>query len=351
VDPGDPLNEPIVLAAPFRHSHEGNEYHRDSGTSTIAAFEAAVGALDGGTAVAFASGMAAVAAIVEALPVGTVAVAPRAAYSGSVAIFGEQERLGRMTIRSVDITDTSAVLSALDGADLVWLESVTNPLIGVVDLPTVIDAAHQRGATVVVDATFSTPINVRPLGLGADITMHSATKSISGHSDLTMGVLVADAERAESLRERRQLTGATPGALESFLALRGLRTLPLRFERAQANAGELARRLAAHPRVRRVRYPGLPDDPGHDIAKRDHAGFGSMIAFELNGTAEDAEQVCDSVRLITHCTSLGGVESTMERRARYDIDAGFGTPPTLIRFSVGIEHIDDLWADLSRALG
>jgi cystathionine gamma-synthase len=181
--------------------------------------------------------------------------------------------------------------------------------------------------------------------------MHSATKAISGHSDLTMGVLIAGADLASSFRERRELTGATPGALESYLALRGLRTLPVRFERAQVNAGELARRLAAHPRVSRVRYPGLPDDPGHDVAKRDHAGFGAMIAFEVDGTVEDAERVCDSVRLITHCTSLGGVESTMERRARYDIDAGFGTPPTLIRLSVGIEHIDDLWADLSRALG
>jgi cystathionine gamma-synthase len=351
LDPGDPLNEPIVLAAPFRHSDEGNEYHRGSGTSTIAAFEAAVGALDAGTAVAFTSGMAAVAAIVEAQPVGTIAVAPRAAYSGSVAIFGEQERLGRMTVRSVDITDTPAVLAAMAGAGLVWLESVTNPLIGVADLPTLIDGAHQQGALVVVDATFSTPLNVRPLALGADVTMHSATKAISGHSDLTMGVLIADAELASSFRERRELTGATPGALESYLALRGLRTLPVRFERAQANAGELARRLAAHPRVSRVRYPGLADDPGHDIANRDHAGFGAMIAFEVDGTAEDAERVCDNVCLITHCTSLGGVESTMERRARYDIDAGFGTPPTLIRLSVGIEHVDDLWVDLSRALG
>jgi cystathionine gamma-synthase len=351
LEPGDPLNAPIVLAAPFRHSGEGNEYHRDVGTTTIAAFESAVGALDGGTAVAFASGMAAVAAVVEGLPAGTVAVAPQAAYSGSVAIFAEQQRLGRMTVRSLDITDTAAVVAALDGAGLLWLETVTNPLLGVADLPALIAAAHDRGALVVVDATFSTPLNVRPLAFGADVTMHSATKSISGHSDLTMGVLVADAERAASLRGRRQLTGGTPGALESFLALRGLRTLPVRFERAQANAAGLARRLADHPRVSRVRYPGLPGDPGHSIAKRDHDGFGAMIAFELHGTAEDAERVCAGVRLITHCTSLGGVETTMERRARYEIDAGYGTPPTLIRLSVGIEHIDDLWADLSRALG
>lgn len=350
LDPGDPLNAPIVLAAPFRHSSEGNEYQRETGTATIAAFEVAIGALDGGTAVAFASGMAAVAAVVEGMPAGTVAVAPYAGYSGSVSIFAEQQRLGRMTVRSVDITDTAAVAAALDGAGLLWVETVTNPLLEVADLPALIEAAHQRGALVVADATFSTPLNVRPLVLGADVTMHSATKSISGHSDLTMGVLIADAERAAIYRERRHLTGATPGALESFLALRGLRTLAVRYERAQANAGELARRLARHPRVSRVRYPGLPDDPGHLIAKRDHAGYGAMIAFEVAGSADDAERVCDAVRLITHCTSLGGVETTMERRARYDVDTGFGTPPTLIRLSVGIEHIEDLWADLSQAL-
>jgi cystathionine gamma-synthase len=146
------------------------------------------------------------------------------------------------------------------------------------------------------------------------------------------------------------LTGAVPGGLESYLATRGLRTLALRMERAQANALTLAQRLAGHPRVTRVRYPGLPDDPGHAIAARDHAGFGAMISFEIDGGAEQAERLCDAVQLISHATSLGGVESLIERRARHDIDAAFGTPAALLRFSVGIEHVDDLWADLTQAL-
>jgi cystathionine gamma-synthase len=275
---------------------------------------------------------------------------PAGAYAGSIAIFDEQERLGRMRLRPVETADTAAVVSALKGADLLWLESVSNPLMAVPDLPALIAAARECGALVVVDATFSTPLNLRPLALGADVVMHSVTKFLSGHADLTMGALVTRPKLAAALRLRRGLTGGTPGALESYLALRGLRTLPVRWERAQANAMELARRLALHPRVTRVRYPGLSGDPFHAVAARDHAGFGAMLAFEVAGSAEDAERVCAAARLITHCTSLGGVETTMERRARHDIDATHGTPPTLIRLSVGIEHVEDLWADLSAAL-
>jgi cystathionine gamma-synthase len=142
-----------------------------------------------------------------------------------------------------------------------------------------------------------------------------------------------------------------PGALETYLALRGMRTLAVRMERAQENALELAQRLVAHPKVTRVRYPGLPSDPGHAAAARTHSGFGAMLSFEVAGSAEDAERVCEAVRLISHATSLGGVESLIERRARHAIDAGYGTPPTLLRLSVGIEHVEDLWADLARALG
>lgn len=348
---GAPLNTPIVLSAPFEHAPEGNHYLRAHGSDTIGAFERAVGALDGGEAIAFSSGMAAIAAIVEGRPSGTVAVIPSAAYNGSLSVFAEQQRLGRMQLRPVDITDTAAVLAALPGADLLWLETVTNPMMGVPDLPDLIIAARAAGALCCVDATFSTPLLVRPLELGADLVMHSATKSLAGHSDLVMGVLVAgSAEHAEALRHRRELTGAVPGALESYLALRGLRTLAVRMQQAQSNALELARRLAEHPRVTLVRYPGLPDDPGHERAARLHGGFGAMLAFELTGTAEDAERVCESVRLIHHATSLGGVESLIERRARYQADADAGTPSTLLRLSVGIEHVDDLWADLLSAL-
>ena len=349
--PGAPLNPPIVLAAPYRNDPSDNAYSRERATETRAALEAALGELDGGTALAYASGMAAVAAVAEGQRSATIAVVPHAAYSGAVSIFASQQALGRMTVRPVDIGDTDAVLAALEGAGLLWLEAVTNPLLAVPDLPRLIEAAHAAGALVCVDATFATPLNVRPLDLGADIVMHSATKYLAGHSDLLLGVLVTrSSDLHAQLAERRTLTGAIPGALESYLALRGLRTLVLRMERAQANALELAHRLAAHPRVSRVRFPGLPSDPFHEVASRVLHGYGAMIGIEVDGTVANADAVCTRVRLISHATSLGGVESLIERRARYDVDAGFGTPPNLLRLSVGIEHVEDLWDDLVQAL-
>jgi cystathionine gamma-synthase len=348
-EPGAPLSTPIVLTAPYRNEPSDNRYSRHDVTDTVRAFETALGELEGGTAFAFASGMAAVAAVVEGRS--GVTVLPDAAYAGALTLFGKQREAGRMELRPVDIADTSAVLAALDGADLLWLETLTNPMLAAPDLPVLIDAAHATGALVVVDATFSSPLVVRPLELGADIVMHSATKYLAGHSDLLMGALVVgSAALAEQVHDRRTYTGAVPGALESYLALRGLRTLALRMERAQANAGELAARLDAHPKVTRVRYPGLAADPGHEVATRVHHGYGAMISFEVAGTADDAEDVCQALRLITNATSLGGVESVIERRARHEVDAAFGTPPTLLRFSVGIEHVEDLWADLDQAL-
>jgi cystathionine gamma-synthase len=346
-----PVNTPIVLSAPFHHGPDDNYYLRQGSSDTVRAFEEAVGDLEGGRALAFASGMAAIAAVVEGQPAGTTAVVPQQGYNFTGTIFAAQEKLGRMTVREVDVTDTDAVLAALPGADLVWLESPTNPLLGVADLPVIIKAAHVAGATVAVDSTLNTPLVLRPLDHGADIVMHSATKYLAGHSDLLMGALVTRSESlAEALRARRDMTGGVPGALESYLALRGVRTLPLRMERAQANAFELAQRLAAHPEVARVRYPGLPDDPWHERATRLHRGYGAMVSFEVAGSADDAEAVCHRVELITHATSLGGVETLIERRARYAMDTARGTPETLLRMSVGIEHVDDLWADLSQAL-
>jgi cystathionine gamma-synthase len=351
-EPGGPLSAPIVLAAPYRHDPEQNRYARHDVTPTLAAFETILGELEGGTALGFASGMAAIAAVVEGRPASSTAVVPCEAYSGAVSIFATQEKLGRMTVRSVDVADTAATVDALDGADLLWLEAISNPLVTVPDIPSLAAACRERSVLCCVDATFCTPLVLRALDLGADLVMHSASKYLAGHSDVLMGALVTRSpELAEQLHVRRTSTGAIPGALEAYLATRGIRTLALRMERAQANAGELARRLAAHPRVSRVRYPGLPDDPGHAIAARDFAGFGAMISFELDGTADDAERLCQSLELITHATSLGGVESLIERRARHEIDASFGTPENLLRFSVGIEHVEDLWADLAQALG
>lgn len=351
-EPGAPFNAPIVLASAFRHDGAENRYSRHDVTDTVTAFEDVLGELEGGRAFAFASGVAAMAAVVEGRPAGGVAVVPSDAYSGTVSIFAAQQELGRLTVRPVDIGDTAAVIAALDGADLLWLETVTNPLMTVPDIATLAAAAHEAGALVCVDATFSTPLVVRPLDLGADVVMHSVTKYLSGHSDVLMGALVVrDPALAAQVHDRRTMTGAIPGALETFLATRGMRTLALRMERAQANASELAGRLDAHPRVTRVRYPGLASDPGHAIAARDFAGFGAMIGFEVDGSADDAERVCAQLRLINHGTSLGGVESLIERRARHPVDAAFGTPDNLLRLSVGIEHVEDLWADLAQALG
>ena len=187
-------------------------------------------------------------------------------------------------MQPVDIADTDAVIAALPGAGLLWLETVTNPMIEVIDLPPLIEAAHAVGAIVGVDATFSTPLIVRPLDLGADLVMHSVTKYFAGHADLLMGALIArDPDLVERLRTRRMTTGAIPGSLEAYLALRGLRTLPLRLERAQANALELATRLSQHAAVGRVRYPGLPGDEWHERAARLHRGFGAMMAFDVAG--------------------------------------------------------------------
>jgi cystathionine gamma-synthase len=349
--PGAPLNEPIVLSASFHAGDEAANYLRQSSSDTIRAFESAVGSLEGGDALAFASGMAAMAAVVEGLPAGSVAVVPQQAYSATTMIFAEQERLGRLTVRRVDLTDTEDVVRALPGADLLWLESPTNPLLGVADLPVLAAAGHEVGALVCVDSTWNSPMVLRPLEHGADIVLHSVTKYLAGHSDLLMGVLVTDQpELRAMLRSRRDLTGAVAGALEAYLALRGLRTLALRMERAQATAMVLAERLARHPGVALVRYLGLPSDPGHDRAARLHDGFGAMISFDVHGGAAAADAVCSRVRLITDATSLGGVESLIERRARYAVDAANGTPENLIRLSVGIEDVEDLWADLEQAL-
>ena len=350
-EPGGPVNAPIVMAAPFRHDGSDNPYSRHEVTQTVACFQELLGVLEGGQALAFSSGIAAIATLVDTLASGAVVV-PDAQYSGTVGIFDEAEANSRLDVRRVDVADTDAVLAALPGASLLWLESITNPLMSVPDIPVLAAAAHEAGALVGVDATFSTPITLRALDHGVDVVMHSATKYLSGHSDVLMGVLVTrSADLHERLHNRRTLAGSIPGGLEAFLATRGVRTLALRMERAQANAGELALRLAEHPRVARVRYPGLPGDPGHDVASRIFSGYGAMIGIELTGTAAEAEAVCQSLQLITHATSLGGVESLIERRARHAIDARLGTPDTYLRFSVGIEHVEDLWADLERALG
>ena len=350
-EPGAPINTPIAPVSAYRFDGEHNPYARHAVSPTVTAFETVVGALDGGESLAFGSGIAALSALLDRLPAGSAVVVPREGYGGNVGLFDGQHALGRLEIRRVDVTDHDAVRAACAGAALMWAETVSNPLMTVADLPALAAIAHEAGALLAVDATFSTPLVVRPLDLGADVVMHSATKYLAGHSDALMGVLTTrSAELLTSLHDRRTFAGSVPGVLEAFLTTRGVRTLAVRVERAGANALELATRLAAHPAVTRVRYPGLPGDPGHAVAARDHAGFGAVVSFEVAGGADDAQRVASRVALITHATSLGGVESTIERRAQHPGDQSYGTPPTLLRLSVGIEHVEDLWADLTQAL-
>lgn len=351
-EPGRPMNVPLVLASNFRSGTPESpvaEYSRDGGTASWQALEEAIGALEGGMAVSFGSGMAAATAILDLVPAGAHVVVPADSYAGVRALLSDGAAIGRWKVTTVDITDTSATKEAAWAADLLWLESPTNPLMDVADLPELCRFGHRTGALVVVDNTFATPLGQHPLAFGADLVLHSATKFIGGHSDLLLGIAVAgDAELAARIVRRRKLAGGIPGALESFLALRGLRTMPLRLARSQESAGILARRLAEHPAVSRVRYPGLPEDPGHARAAAQMDGFGAMLAFEVRGGAAPADALCAALRIVVSATSLGGVESTIERRGK--MIGQEHVPPGLLRFSVGVEHVEDLWADLDQAL-
>ena len=348
-DAGSPLNVPPVPASNFLLNGE-RVYSRDSGSPTWEALESIVGGLEGGEAVAFASGMAAAAAVFDPLPVGARVVLPHDCYQGVVQLAADAESRGRLTVERVAVEDTAAWIDRAATADLLWLESPSNPLLAIADLAAIAAAPRKPGGLLAVDNTFATPLNQQPLRRGADFSMHSATKFIGGHSDLLAGIVATrDRGLLERLRRSRSLGGATPGTLEAWLAVRGLRTLALRLERAQQNAGRLAEWLAADPRVETVRYPGLASHPGHTLAVQQMGGFGSMISFDLRGGAAAADAACRATRLVRHASSLGAVESTMERRAANPGQEHL--PPGLLRLSVGIEAWEDVRDDLDRAFG
>lgn len=345
---GSPLNVPLVPASNFALG-DRRAYARDDGTPTWEALEEIVGGMEGGEAVAFASGMAAIAAVFEQLPAGAVVLLPDDCYQGVSGLAEAGAARGRWTVRRIAVADTAEWVAGCRDADLIWLESPSNPMLAVADVRAICAASRKAGAIVGVDNTFATPLNQQPLAAGADVSMQSATKFIGGHSDLLGGVVtVRDSRLAGALRHTRELTGATPGVLEAYLAVRGVRTLGVRLERAQRNAGMLAERLAGHAAVTVTRYPGLTTHPTHAVAREQLHGFGTIISFDVRGEVEAAERVCASVRLIHHATSLGAVESTMERRA--GIPGQEHLPPTLLRLSVGIENGEDLWRDLDQAL-
>ena len=347
-EPGAPLNVPLVPASNFIIG-DGREYSRDDGTPTWEALEDIVGGLEDGKSVAFSSGMAAIAAVFDQVHAGSVVALPDDCYQGVVGLAKRGAEKGNWSIERVALDDTDGWVRACKIADLIWLESPSNPLLSVADLEVICAAPRKTGAIVAVDNTFATPLNQQPLDFGASVSLQSATKFIGGHSDLLTGVATTrDDSLWHALKRSRELTGATPGTLEAFLAVRGARTLALRLERAQENAMILAERLEAHPKVARVRYPGLASHPTHATAKRVLKGYGTIISFDLQGDAIFADEVCRNVGLISHATSLGAVESTMERRAA--IPGQGHLPPSLLRLSVGIENVDDLWADLDQAI-
>jgi cystathionine gamma-synthase len=329
---GAPAGPGIELSSTYV-AGDGPTYGR-FGNRTWSTFEEVLGDLEGGRALAFGSGMAAISAcLLLTRPQGTV-VLPQHVYNGTTTLIDQLAEVRRLVARRVDPTDTAATVAALDGADLVWLESPTNPMLEVCDLPVVLDAARERGVLSVVDNTFNTPLLSRPLEFGADVVVHSVTKYLAGHSDVVLGATVtADDAIHERLHNHRTLRGAIPGPHETWLALRGMRTLHLRLERACANAAELAVRLAEHEAVTQVRYPG----------------FGAIVCLEPAGGREAAERLEQRVRLWLPATSLGGVESSLERRRRHPGEPAT-VPEDLVRLSVGIEDVEDLWSDLDAAL-
>jgi cystathionine gamma-synthase len=330
--PGAALNPAISLNSTFTAGGEIG-YGR-FGNETWSALEATITELERGTStLAFSSGMAAISAVFSLLPHGAPVVASDQGYSGSMALLKKYHEQGRLEVRFVDIANTKDVFEALIGAAFLWIESPTNPGLEIAEMALIIGEAKKRNMGVAVDNTFATPLNQLPIELGADISMNSVTKYLAGHSDVILGSLtVKDPALHNRLAEARTLLGGVPGPFESWLALRGIRTFPLRFRAAEASARILQAKLQEHPKVSRVRYPG----------------FGAIISFEVSGDLAATDKVCEASTLITNATSLGGVESTWERRRRWPAESE-SVPENLIRLSVGCEHVDDIWRDIESA--
>ncbi|MFQ4150094.1 PLP-dependent aspartate aminotransferase family protein [Arthrobacter sp. LAPM80] len=355
-----PVNPPIVLSSTYVGTgtvEDGDRAYGRYSNPTWDPLEDALSQLEGATlpALVFSSGLAAVSAALSLIPVGGVVVMPRHSYQGALVMAQEQAAKGLFSLHTVDIANNDEVIAALTGAggkaaDMLWLESPTNPMLEVADLQVLCRAARAVGAIVVTDNTFSTPLVQKPLELGSDIVLHSVTKYLAGHSDVVLGALATSSpELRGELLHYRSIHGAIAGPFEAWLALRGMRTLALRIERSQASALVLAQRLELHDGVTKVLFPGLPSDPGHERAKAQMTGFGSILCVEVAGGAAAANTLVDALRVWTPATSLGGVESLIERRRRHANEPAT-VPENLLRLSVGIENVQDLWNDLEQAL-
>ena len=336
--------------------HSGYEYSR-SGNPTRSALEVALAAVEGGKrGLAFASGLAAEDTLLRAVcRPGDHAVVPHDAYGGTYRLFDRVHEPWGLTYSSAPISDVAAMRAAIRSeTSVVWLETPTNPLLGIADIAALAAVAHEAGALLVVDNTFASPYLQNPLALGADVVVHSTTKYIGGHSDVIGGALVvADPELGERLAYAQNAIGAVASPFDAWLTLRGLKTLGVRMDRHCANAERIVALLSAHPAVTQVRYPGLVTDPGHDVAAKQMRGFGGMVAFTVS-SEEAAVDLVSRTRVFTLAESLGGVESLIEHPNRMTHASVAGSPlevdPALVRLSVGIESAEDLVRDLAQAL-
>lgn len=359
VDPATgSISLPLHTSTTFERSADGSfpsgfEYTRDA-NPTRNAFEVAMAALEGGaSAVAFASGMAAIAAILDALTKPGRIIVPDDMYFGIRSLIEETDIGRRYQFTPCDMRDLGRLREALasEATSLVWIETPSNPLIRVVDIASVCAMAHEAGALAVVDNTWATPVLQRPLELGADAVVHSATKYIGGHSDLMAGVVVlpTGSPLDRPLRMVQRHRGSVAAPFDCWLALRGLQTLPLRMKAHCSGALEVAKSLTRHDMVETVLYPGLPSDPGHGLACRQMSGFGGMLSFIVQGGEANAMAVAARLKLITRATSLGGTHSLVEHRASVEGPQSMA-PPGLLRLSIGLEHPEDIVDDLRQAL-
>lgn len=352
-----PIFQTSTYAQEAVGKHKGYDYAR-TGNPTRTALETCLAALEGGAwGLAFASGMAAADAIAHLLEAGSHVVMADDVYGGTYRLFARVFDRAGIELSPVDMQDARSVKKAIrKKTKLVWIESPTNPMLKVVDIAAVTAAARDAGVLSVVDNTFASPYLQQPLGLGADLVLHSTTKYIGGHSDVVGGAIVGiDPALRERLAFVQNAAGGVPGPFDAWLVLRGAKTLALRMERHSDNAMAIAEWLSQHPKVATVNYPGLPSHPGHDVARRQMRSFGGMISFELKGGEAAAKRAVAKTRIFTLAESLGGVESLIEVPLSMTHGSVRGTPleppAGLIRLSVGIESIDDLVADLAQAIG
>ena len=351
------VTPPIHLSTTFEREKDGSYPHGHVYTRTSnpnrAALEETLARLENGAAAAaFSSGSAAAGAVFRALRPGDHAVVPDDMYHGISKLLKEVLIPWGLAVDFVDLTDLDALRSSIrKETKLVWLETPSNPLLKITDIAAVAEIAHEAGAWVASDSTWTPPPLQPAFDLSADLTIHSTTKYLSGHSDVLGGAVVAkeESELLERVRAVQTVEGAVPSPFDCWLILRGIRTLPYRMRAHCENAQKLAEFLDEHPHVEAVHYPSLTTHPGHEVAKKQMHAWGGMLSFRIKGTAEDAMKVAANVELFTRATSLGGVESLIEHRASVEGPQS-RTPQNLLRVSVGLEHPDDLISDLSRAL-